>query len=134
MEHKKNAILQELGISLWQIRKPELFSVPVQPEQISLGDSELLLIAESQDRDKPLTQAILKAIGVAPEKVACLSFEQFEAYAGPLPVWVWSTQGEISPVVGHYFLFSPAVDEMVNAPLMKQQLWRQICVHLENRV
>ena len=127
MKHQQAVYLQEMGITRWQVRKPELFPGTLNAGVIDLSHYSLLLIASEAEFDHPLLVDILKAFHFKLSDVYCCSMVQFENQQGPLPPFIWSTLGKINQPHGHKLLTSPAIAKLANDGNAKKILWQQFC-------
>lgn len=127
MQHQKVVYLQEMGITHWQVRKPELFANTSGQKIIDLSRYSLLVLIEEDEFNHPLMAKILKAFNFVPEQVYHCSIEEFESLQGTLPEFIWSTLGETNQLHGHKLLTSGTISEMANNPQKKKLLWEQFC-------
>lgn len=127
MKHQQAVYLQEMGITHWQVRKPELFPCALNAGVIDLSHYSLLLIAAQEEFDHPLLLNILKALHFKLTDVYCCSMAQFENQQGHLPTFIWSTLGNINQPHGHRLLTSPAIAKLANDGNAKKILWQQFC-------
>ncbi|WP_372881218.1 DNA polymerase III subunit psi [Psychromonas sp.] len=127
MKHQQAVYLQEMGITRWQVRKPELFLHAPNAGGVDLSHYSLLLIACENDFSHPLLANILTAFHFKPSDVYCCSMARFENQQGPLPDFIWSTLGKIDQPRGHKLITSPAITSLVDDAQAKKALWRQFC-------
>ncbi|MGB5447280.1 MAG: DNA polymerase III subunit psi [Psychromonas sp.] len=125
MKHQQALYLQEMGITRWQVRKPELF--PSDASGIDLSHYSLLLITSEEEFDHPLLLSILKAFHLKLTDIYCCSMAQFENQQGQLPEFIWSTLGKVDHPHGHKLITSPAIGKLVNDADAKKALWQQFC-------
>ncbi|WP_354623651.1 DNA polymerase III subunit psi [Psychromonas sp. MME2] len=127
MQHQKAVYLQEMGITRWQVRKPELFACEAGKKNVDLSRYALLILIEEAEFAHPLMGNILKAFQFSPEQVYHCSMAEFEAQQGVLPEYIWSTLGKINQPYGHKVLNSVPVSQLANNPHHKKSLWKQFC-------
>ena len=127
MQHQKAVYLQEMGITCWQVRKPELFSYEVGKKHLDLSRYTLLVLIDEAEFAHPLMSKILKAFNFAPEQVYHCSMVEFEALEGTLPEYIWSTLGEMNQPYGHKVLNSVPISQLASNPQQKKALWEQFC-------
>lgn len=127
MQHQKAVYLQEMGITHWQVRKPELFTNASGKKTIDLSAYSILVLIEEEEFNHPLMSKILKAFDFPPEQVYHCCIEEFESLQGTLPEFIWSTLGETNQLHGHKLLTSASISEMVDNPQKKKHLWEQFC-------
>jgi len=125
MKHQQALYLQEMGITRWQVRKPDLFPLSVNLGAIDLSHYKLLLVASTADFAHPLMVNILNAFNLKLSEVYCCSMEQFENQQGQLPALIWSTLGEINQPYGHKLLTSVTIAQLANDANAKKALWKQ---------
>ena len=127
MRHQQAVYLQEMGITRWQVRKPELLINTADTLSVDLSHYSLLLIACEKDFSHPLLASILTAFRFKPSEVYCCSMAQFENQQGPLPEFIWSTMGKIEQPLGHKLITSSSIASLVDDALGKKALWQQFC-------
>jgi DNA polymerase-3 subunit psi len=127
MKHQQTVYLQEMGITRWLVRKPELFNNGQHNEILNLGQYDLLVICSDNDFVNPLMDKILQAFKFTTDKVFHCTLTDFENYRGELPEYIWSTVGNIEQVIGHKLLNSVSVSELESDPEEKRALWEQFC-------
>jgi len=127
MKHQQAVYLQEMGITRWQVRKPELFSCLQATENLDLSRYSLLVLSTEDEFSHPLMSNILKAFKFSADKVYYCSMAEFENLQGPLPEYIWSMMGPINPPFGHNLLTSPPLSQLENNPKEKRALWEQFC-------
>ncbi len=125
MEHRKAVYLQEMGITQWQLRKPQLFlSCPLVKE---ISHATLLVICSKYDITHPLMAKILSAFDVQANQVQYFSMQEFEDHQGTFPTMIWSTIGRVSQLQEHQIIISPPLAQLSQDPLAKKSLWEQFC-------
>ncbi|MFT6984311.1 MAG: DNA polymerase-3 subunit psi [Psychromonas sp.] len=127
MKHQQAVYLQEMGITRWQVRKPNLFSPSDDTEQADLSRYSLLVLCSEDDFSHPLMAKILNAFNFSADAVYHCSMAQFEDQQGSLPEYIWSTFGPINQPFGHKLLTSPPISQLENNPKEKKALWKQFC-------
>lgn len=127
MQHQQAVYLQEMGITRWQVRKPNLFSHSDATEQLDLSRYSLLVLCSEADFSHPLMAKILNAFHFSADSVYHCSMAQFEDQQGALPEYIWSTFGAINQPFGHKLLTSPPISQLENNPKEKKALWKQFC-------
>ena len=129
MNHQKVVFLQEVGITRWQVRKPELLvnCAPMvdHPPVIDTHQFKLLVICADSDIKHPLMEKIIHAFSFERAQVYFCSMSDFENQQGDLPTYLWSTLGDIKDVQSHQLLNSPPMLKLSHDPIAKQQLWKQ---------
>jgi len=127
MKHQQTVYLQEMGITRWLVRKPELFNNQQYDNPINLGGYDLLVICSDNDLTHPLMDKIVQAFKFSTEQVYHCTQTEFENYQGELPEYIWSTLENIAPIVGHKLLHSVSLSELEINPKEKRILWEQFC-------
>ncbi len=126
MKHQQAVYLQEMGITHWQVRKPELFTAS-DPKQKDLSRCSLLVLCDERDQTHPLMSKITTAFGFTLQQVCFCSLQEFEEQQGDLPETIWSTLGEINLSHGHKILTSPSLFVLENSAAAKRALWESFC-------
>jgi len=127
MKHQQAVYLQEMGITRWQVRKPNLFGQSNAAESVDLSRYSLLLLCSEADFSHPLTVKILTAFNFSADAVYHCSLDQFENQQGALPEYIWSTFGPVNQPFGHKLLTSLPISKLENNPKEKKALWKQFC-------
>lgn len=127
MKHQQAVYLQEMGITRWQVRKPNIFSHESTNESTDLSRYSMLVLSSEAEFTHPLMAKILQAFKFAAEDVYYCSMTEFENLQGPLPEYIWSTLGEINQPFAHKLLTSPPLSQLENDPKEKRALWEQFC-------
>ncbi|MEL0629373.1 DNA polymerase III subunit psi [Psychromonas aquatilis] len=131
MKHQQALFLQEMGITHWQVRKPELFKAESTTKQLNLSTCKLLIVCTEQDQQHKLMTAIVSAFSIDIDDVVFCSLEQFENQQGSLPRLIWSTLGKISVAANTQLLHSPSLAVLSKDGKAKKLLWKQYCDHLQ---
>ena len=132
MKHQQAVCLQEMGITRWQVRKPELFNNIEESKNIDLSRYLLLVLSSDSEFSHPLMANILKAFKFSVDDVYHCSMEEFENHQGPLPEYIWSMMGPINQPFGHKLLTSLPLSQLENNPMEKRALWKQFCAFNES--
>ncbi|WP_028863541.1 DNA polymerase III subunit psi [Psychromonas aquimarina] len=127
MKHQQAVYLQEMGITRWQIRKPDLFPRSKNADPVDLSRYSLLVICSDEDFQHPLMEKILTAFKFKTDDVYHCSMSEFEDQQGDLPEYIWTTVGEINQPHGHKLLTSPSLLRLADNPEDKKALWKQFC-------
>ncbi|PSV44820.1 DNA polymerase III subunit psi [Photobacterium indicum] len=129
MKQRDIQVLQEMGLTYWQVRKPELFpnmQVPV----IDLPEScKLLFITDDElnEHDAWLFGRILGSMKLTPEQALSLPLEAVEQVAEHHLIWCWFAGCQGAHPVGCQVLNSSSLQAMHSNPSSKKALWQQIC-------
>ena len=127
MKHQQAVYLQEMGITRWQVRKPELFSNFQRAEHVDFSRYSLLVLSNEHEFSHPLMSNILKAFKFSVDQVYHCSMAEFENQQGALPEYIWSMMGPINQPFSHKVLTSPPLSQLENNPKEKKALWEQFC-------
>ncbi|MCK5819611.1 MAG: DNA polymerase III subunit psi [Psychromonas sp.] len=131
MEHQKAVYLQEMGITRWQLRKPQLFLNCTILADIS--HAPMLIICSKADIRHPLMEMILCAFNFPYDEVQFFSMQAFQDHQGALPTMIWSTLGHISGLKEHQIMTTPHLAQLSKEPLQKKSLWEQFCAFKKNK-
>jgi DNA polymerase-3 subunit psi len=129
MKQRDIQVLQEMGLTYWQVRKPEFFpnmQVPV----IDLPEScKLLFITDDElnEHDAVLFGRILCSMKLKPEQALSLPLEAVEQVAEHHLKWCWFAGCQGAHPVGCQVLNSSSLQAMHSNPSSKKALWQQIC-------
>jgi len=127
MKHQQAVYLQEMGITRWQVRKPNLFPRSGNSSALDLSHYSLLLIASEEEFAHPLLEKVLAAFKFKLSEVYCCSMADFENQQGALPEFIWSTLGKINQPHSHKLLTSAAISQLADDANGKKALWKQFC-------
>ncbi|OOF25785.1 hypothetical protein BZJ19_07060 [Salinivibrio proteolyticus] len=120
--------LQAMGLSVWQLRHPELYGR--EQEVIQLPENcQLLLVCDDplSEQDAWLLGNILKSMKLEADMARQLPHAALAALGDHHLVWCWYI-GEPEVVIdGVHTLRSLPLAQMHDNPAAKRDLWRQIC-------
>ncbi|PSW04144.1 DNA polymerase III subunit psi [Photobacterium lipolyticum] len=129
MKQRDIQVLQEMGITYWQVRKPELFP-EMQIPVIDLPESCKLLFITSDELDEHdgwLFGRILNSMKLTPEQALALPLEALEQVGEHHLVWCWFAGCQGVHPAGCQILTSSSLKAMHSNPATKKALWQQIC-------
>lgn len=119
--------LSEMGITVWDLRRPELFK-----EQTAKGISlpcscKLLFVCEQipTERDLNLFSKILESLKLSPNQALHLPPARLNLNSHALE-WCWFAQCEPIVLDGVKCLSSPSLSQLEGDKNAKKQLWAQI--------
>ncbi|GLR76694.1 DNA polymerase III subunit psi [Aliivibrio sifiae] len=121
--------LNEMDISVWQVRQTEYFAT-LENSTISLPETcQLLFIASAvpTERDAFLFGKVLASMKLLPEQALFLPSESLEYVAEHHLTWCWFSGVAITELEGVQTLSSPPLSEMHTDTQSRRDLWRQIC-------
>lgn len=123
--------LTEMGITVWELRRPELFNQKT-PERISLPDTCKLLFVCDQfptGQDLELFTKILSSINLLPNQTVHLSHQALSTLTEHALQWCWFV--DCDPIIfdGVRNLHSQALSKIYIDQNAKKQLWQQIKKH-----
>lgn len=123
------AMLQEMGLTVWQLRKPE--RVNAHPEINIPENCRLLFVApEFPENDElELLVKIALSMGVSAEEVYYLTSEQLQLLDTPQEIaWLWFCGEEkcAHSLICNRQIASHRLSALKENPLFKKQLWQQI--------
>ena len=121
--------LNEMDISVWQVRQTEYFAA-LKNSTISLSETcQLLFIASSvpTERDAFLFGKVLASMKLLPEQALFLPSESLEYVAEHHLKWCWFSGVPITELEGVQTLSSPPLFDMHTNTQSRRDLWRQIC-------
>ncbi|MDO6704737.1 DNA polymerase III subunit psi [Photobacterium sp. 1_MG-2023] len=129
MQQRDIQILQEMGLSAWQIRKPDCFpsltqSVIDLPAQCRL----LFVTAETLDEhDAWLFGNILRSMKLTPEQALSLPPHALSELGKHHLIWCWFAGCDGVAPSDCRVLHSESLRLMHEKPASKKALWQQIC-------
>ncbi|USH01954.1 DNA polymerase III subunit psi [Grimontia kaedaensis] len=120
--------LKEMGITVWDVRRPECYP-DVSPQPVSLPDDcKLLLVCESKPTEQEallfskvlasMKLSVKQALHLPPQAVNLLDKHQLE--------WCWFAGTQQMDIDGVKMLTSPSLAVLENDQFAKKQLWQQI--------
>ncbi|OZS45873.1 DNA polymerase III subunit psi [Photobacterium sanguinicancri] len=129
MKQRDIQVLQEMGLTYWQVRKPECFPALEVPVINFPDDCKLLFITEETltEHDAWLFGRILKSMKLTPEQALMLPPSALEQLGQHQLVWCWIAGCTVTAPVGVQALLSAALSTMHTNPAAKKALWQQIC-------
>lgn len=121
--------LNEMNISVWQVRQPEFFPA-LEASTISLPETcQLLFVAPAipTERDAFLFGKVLASMKLLPEQALFLPSESLEYLAEHHLTWCWFSGVPVTELEEVKALSSPLLSEMHANTQSRRDLWRQIC-------
>lgn len=121
--------LNEMNISVWQVRQPEYFPA-LEASTISLPETcQLLFVAPAipTERDAFLFGKVLASMKLLPEQALFLPSESLEYLAEHHLTWCWFSGVPVTKLEEVKVLSSPLLSEMHTNTQSRRDLWRQIC-------
>ncbi|MGR6860728.1 DNA polymerase III subunit psi [uncultured Aliivibrio sp.] len=121
--------LNEMDVSVWQVRQPEYFSA-LETQTISLPETcQLLFVAPTvpTERDAFLFGKVLASMKLLPEQALFLPSESLEYLAEHHLTWCWFSGVSVTELEEVRALSSPLLSEMHTNTQSRRDLWRQIC-------
>ncbi|GAB6261552.1 DNA polymerase III subunit psi [Photobacterium sp. CCB-ST2H9] len=129
MQQRDIQILQEMGLTSWQIRKPDCFPDLSQPV-IDLPESCQLLFVTSEaldEHDAWLFGNILRSMKLTPDQALALPPHALPDLGEHHLTWCWFAGCESVAPSDCHILHSAALSQMHDHPADKKALWQQIC-------
>ncbi|WP_122036684.1 DNA polymerase III subunit psi [Aliivibrio sp. EL58] len=121
--------LNEMNISVWQVRQPEFFPA-LEASTISLPETcQLLFVAPAipTERDAFLFGKVLASMKLLPEQALFLPSESLEYLAEHHLTWCWFSGVPVTELEEVKALSSLLLSEMHTNTQSRRDLWRQIC-------
>ena len=120
--------LNEMGISVWELRNPQLFT-PKPATQFSLPETCKLLFVNNKkptSEDAWLFGKILSSLHLLPNQALQIPFSQIKNMHKHALEWCWFC--DCTPVLidGVHCFSSPSLLRLSSEPNEKQKLWRKI--------
>ncbi|MEJ2765507.1 DNA polymerase III subunit psi [Photobacterium sp. MCCC 1A19761] len=129
MKQRDIQILHEMGLTYWQIRKPDFFPELEMPV-IDLPEScKLLFVCEDEldDHDRWLFGRILNSMKLSPEQALMLPPQGVAQIRVHHLTWCWLAGCQAPHPAGCQVLTSMSLKQMHTNPASKKALWQQIC-------
>ncbi|MFD2179849.1 DNA polymerase III subunit psi [Veronia pacifica] len=121
--------LSEMGITSWQLRRPDLYPDHAKNTVTIPASCKLLLICDVtlDDHDAWLFSKILSSMKLSPEQTMMLSHQAVQHINQHHLEWVWYIGAPNNQLSGTKSLISVPLSEMHDDPSAKKALWLQIC-------
>ncbi|MCL9781125.1 DNA polymerase III subunit psi [Vibrio sp. S4M6] len=134
MKDSSNAVrnsgyLKEMGISEWQLDKPQLMK-GINVELASLPDGcQLLLVSPDLPNGEVahMFEKVLKSMNLSLDQSRHIFPHQLNSFNLEALQWIWFAGCPLVDEVVTKVLCSPALNDINNNPAHKRQLWQQIC-------
>ena len=129
MNQREIQVLQEMGLTYWQVRKPSFFP-EMQVPVIDLPESCKLLFVcsdELNEHDSWLFGRILKSMKLRPEQALRLPPQAMDQIREHHLTWCWLAGCQAPHPAGCQLLTSVSLKQMHTNPASKKALWQQIC-------
>lgn len=120
--------LKEMGITVWDVRRPECYP-DVSPQPVSLPDDcKLLLVCESKPTEQEawLFSKVLASMKLSVEQALYLPPQAVNLLGKHQLDWCWFAGTQDADIEGVKRLISPSLSALDNDQLAKKQLWQQI--------
>ncbi|OAN14199.1 DNA polymerase III subunit psi [Photobacterium jeanii] len=129
MKQRDIQVLQEMGLTYWQIRKPACFPALEVPVINLPDDCQLLFVTPDplNEHDAWLFGRILKSMKLTSEQALMLPPSAVDQLGQHQLVWCWFAGCEVAAPAGVQVLNSDALATMHTNPTAKKALWQQIC-------
>jgi DNA polymerase-3 subunit psi len=129
MKQRDIQVLQEMGITYWQVRKPELFPNQVLPVINLPAECKLLFVTaeELNEHDAWLFGRILSSMKLTPQQALSLPLSALDQIEEHHLMWCWFAGCQGAHPTGCQVLNSASLKLMHNDPSSKKALWQQIC-------
>ncbi len=129
MKQRDIQVLQEMGLTVWQIRNTELFPNLEVPTITLPEQCKLLFVSndELSEHDAWLFGKILKSMKLAPEQALMLPLDALDQIGEHHLTWCWFAGCTGAQPDGCQVLNSVSLHLMHNDPSSKKALWQQIC-------
>ncbi|PJG84481.1 DNA polymerase III subunit psi [Conservatibacter flavescens] len=130
---RQDLLLQQMGITQWQLRKPEVLKGAVQ---VSVAENTRIIVISEHALNKSavLFQDILHALNIHTDECLCLDFSQAQhlTTTNPLAYWLLSNNSEQIDSTLRFCHNSTAIwqspdwADFQQDPQAKRALWQQI--------
>lgn len=128
MSQRRDQLLQQLGITQWQLRRPDalkgLVGSPL-PSSIRF----VLLADPLPSLSTPLLQDVLRTLQLTEQQVLCCTPTSLAGL--PQAALYWSL-GDWAVKTPSRMLLSPPLSELLSSAQAKRQLWQQICHYADH--
>lgn len=121
--------MQEMGLTYWQVRKPDFFPDREVPA-IDLPETcKLLFVCDDplDEQDRWLFGRILLSMKLTPEQALLLPPSATELIREHHLTWCWQAGCTAPHPAGCQLLTSVPLKQMHTHPSAKKALWQQIC-------
>lgn len=128
MTSRRDWLLQQLGITQWQLRRPLVLQGEIA---VSLqADTRLVMVAEALPAlNDPLVCDVLRTLALAPAQVLQLTPDRAAMLPADLPCNSWRLGVEAPLSLPGVQLSTPALNELYHNGTARRALWQQICKH-----
>lgn len=129
MKQRDLQILHEIGLTYWQVRKPDFFPELETPVIDLPAHCKLLFVCEDEldEHDRWLFGRILKSMKLTPAQALMLPPQGVEQIRAHQLTWCWLAGCQAAHPAGCQLLTSAALKQMHTNPASKKALWQQIC-------
>ncbi|MGL4455510.1 MAG: DNA polymerase III subunit psi [Plesiomonas sp.] len=123
MSERRDWILQQMGITQWQLRQP----AALQGDAAVRVDAQIQLIVVAAELPTGrLFEDVLRTLQVTSEHVCHVRPAQYDFLHVEHACWLWLMGSEGVPLSGCRQLYSAALSTLVDSDVAKKQLWQQI--------
>lgn len=130
MSQRRDTVLQQLGITQWQLRRPEALTGLVGSPLLS--PLHFVLLADPlPSLSTPLLQDVLRTLQLTEQQVYCCTPASLAVL--PKAALYWSL-GDWAVKPPSRMLLSPPLSELLSSAQAKRQLWQQICHYADHHL
>ncbi|WP_455426815.1 DNA polymerase III subunit psi [Dryocola sp. LX212] len=128
MTSRRDWLLQQLGITQWQLRRPLVLQGEIA---VSLqADTRLVMVADALPAlNDPLVCDVLRTLALAPAQVLQLTPDRAAMLPADLPCNSWRLGVDAPLSLPGVQLSTPALNELYHNGTARRALWQQICKH-----
>lgn len=120
--------LKEMGIPVWELRRPELYSGIAAQDIVLPQTCQILLVSDSlpNQQDAWLFGKILASMKLVPEQARQLPPSALPLIKQHALKWVWFCGTSAQSLDGAWVLSSPSLAVLQHDQAAKKALWQQI--------
>lgn len=128
MSQRRDKLLQQLGITQWQLRRPDALKGLVGSPLLST--IRFVLLADPlPSLSTPLLQDVLRTLQLTEQQVHCCTPASLAVL--PKAALYWSL-GDWAVKPPSKMLLSPPLSDLLSSAQAKRQLWQQICHYADH--
>ncbi|KKW50534.1 DNA polymerase III subunit psi [Pantoea stewartii] len=128
MTSRRDWLLQQMGITQYQLRRPRVLQGEIAVRL--LPDTQLIIVAENPPGlQEPFLRDVLHTLGLKPTQVMTVTPDQLQMLPETLNCAGWLLGVESEQSFNGVALSSASFNELLSSGAARRALWKQMCEH-----
>ncbi|MGC8340957.1 DNA polymerase III subunit psi [Pantoea ananatis] len=128
MTSRRDWLLQQMGITQYQLRRPRVLQGEIAVRL--LPDTQLIIVAENPPGlQEPILRDVLHTLSLKPTQVMTVTPDQLQMLPETLNCAGWLLGVESEQTFNGVALTSASFNELLSSGAARRALWQQMCEH-----